>query len=200
MDSEKRMAGEYEIPQAVSVGDREVVLGENPRAKPGEQYLCATCKRDDLFEQYSEAIVSDEYVELLQLFGERVRDRAETLLEDLRIPGELGIDDRPVSSEGFDPVSWEDSILGEVVLIKPEVLKPEYRRATVQYQLVTGGFGASAGGRGSACYCKNLYNGEESRFERQDILGIVRPEQMPQWVQDSLNRAERNHNHDKGAR
>ena len=28
---EKRMAGDYEIIQAVQIGDREVVLGENPQ-------------------------------------------------------------------------------------------------------------------------------------------------------------------------
>ena len=29
--TEKRMAGDYEIIQAVQIGDREVVLGENPQ-------------------------------------------------------------------------------------------------------------------------------------------------------------------------
>lgn len=29
--TEKRMAGDYEVIQAVHIGDREVVLGENPQ-------------------------------------------------------------------------------------------------------------------------------------------------------------------------
>ena len=32
---EKRMAGDYEIIQAVQIGDREVVLGENPQDETG---------------------------------------------------------------------------------------------------------------------------------------------------------------------
>ena len=35
---EKRMAGDYEIIQAVQIGDREVVLGENPQDETGMKY------------------------------------------------------------------------------------------------------------------------------------------------------------------
>ena len=38
--TEKRMAGDYEIIQAVHIGDREVVLGENPQDETGMK-LCA---------------------------------------------------------------------------------------------------------------------------------------------------------------
>ena len=38
---EKRMAGDYEIIQAVQIGDREVVLGENPQDETGMKYMCA---------------------------------------------------------------------------------------------------------------------------------------------------------------
>ena len=32
IDQEKRMAGDYEIIHALHIGDREIVLGENPSA------------------------------------------------------------------------------------------------------------------------------------------------------------------------
>ena len=38
--TEKRMAGDYEIIQAVHIGDREVVLGENPQDETGMKYMC----------------------------------------------------------------------------------------------------------------------------------------------------------------
>ena len=37
--TEKRMAGDYEIIQAVQIGDREVVLGENPQDETGMKYV-----------------------------------------------------------------------------------------------------------------------------------------------------------------
>ena len=36
IDQEKRMAGDYEIIHALHIGDREIVLGENPSAPEDE--------------------------------------------------------------------------------------------------------------------------------------------------------------------
>ena len=47
-DNEKRMVGDYEIIQAFQFGDREIVLGENLNAAPGELFLCAYAQRNDL--------------------------------------------------------------------------------------------------------------------------------------------------------
>lgn len=41
IDQEKRMAGDYEIIHALHIGDREIVLGENPSAPEDERYLDA---------------------------------------------------------------------------------------------------------------------------------------------------------------
>ena len=48
---------------------------------------------------------------------------------------------------------------------------------------MTGGFGASANARGSAVFCKNLYDGKNTRYERMDVLGEVKPECMPDWAE-----------------
>ena len=70
--------------------------------------------------------------------------------------------------------------------IKQEVLRPEYRRATSQLQLCTGGFGASPNSRGTACYCTELYSGKTSCFQRSDILGTIAPEKLPEWAKHYL--------------
>ena len=57
---------------------------------------------------------------------------------------------------------------------------------TNQVMLCDGGFGASPRSRGSACYCVNLYTGKTSRFERRDILGILKEDQIPKWAQHEL--------------
>ena len=44
IDQEKRMAGDYEIIHALHIGDREIVLGENPSAPEDERYVCAFCR------------------------------------------------------------------------------------------------------------------------------------------------------------
>ena len=195
---DKRMAGPYEVFQAISAGPLEIVMGENPSAEPGERYMCAFCQRNDLFDSYGKMMVSDDYVEILQLFGQRIAEEAGKLHDAVTLSPELEIDDAPVTSEGLNIITSDDDLNGKVILIKPEVFKREYQHATHQYQLCVGGFGASPNSRGSAVYCKNLFSGETNRYERRDVLAIVEREQMPDWAKAGLKRAEKEK--DEGAR
>ena len=188
---DKRMAGPYEVFQAISAGPLEIVMGENPGAEPGERYMCAFCQRNDLFDSYGKMMVSDDYVEILQLFGQRIAEEAGKLHDAVTLSPELEIDDAPVTGEGLTLVTSDDDLNGKVILIKPEVFKREYQHATHQYQLCVGGFGASPNSRGSAVYCKNLFSGETNRYERRDVLAIVEREQMPDWAKAGLKRAEK---------
>ena len=52
-DNEKRMAGDYEIIHALQVGDREIVIGENLIYSNGQNYMCAFCTANELFEMYT---------------------------------------------------------------------------------------------------------------------------------------------------
>ena len=146
--TEKRMAGDYEIIQAVQIGDREVVLGENPQDETGMKYMCAFCRQNALFAEYSEVMASDDFPEIVELFGQRVAEQAQKTHIELNKPRIQGIDDRPITAEGCIPISYEDDLHGKIVVIKPEVLRREYRRATRQLKLCMGGFGASPHSRG----------------------------------------------------
>ena len=197
---EKRMAGQYEIFQAVSAGPVEIVMGENKEAEPGERYMCAFCQSNDLFDNYGSVMVSDDYVEILQLYGQRIEKEAEKLHDAVTLAPKLEIDDAPVTGEGLTPVTSDDDLNDKIILIKPEVFKREYQHATHQYQLCKGGFGASPNSRGNAVFCTNLYTGETSRFERRDVLAIVGREQLPEWAKDGLKRAEKQMEKNEGAR
>lgn len=83
-----------------------------------------------------------------------------------------------------------ESIEDKVAVIRQECLRPEYRTADKQLVLVTGGFGAQGKARGRAVYTVNLYSGKESRWNRCDILGIVKAECMPDWVKQRFRQIE----------
>lgn len=185
-NEDKRMAGPYEIIQSLRIGDREIVLGEDPNAAEDERYMCAFCQSNGIVAGYSEVTASDDYAELVRLFGERISQQAEKTRIELNGPKIQGIPNAPVTAESCEPLKYEDSLKGKVVVIKPKVLRREYRRATCQLQLCTGGFGASPNSRGSACYCTELYSGKHSRFERSDILGTVEAEKLPKWAKHYL--------------
>lgn len=187
MSDEKRMAGDYEIIQSVQIGDREIVVGENPAATDGLPYMVAFYESNAIMGRYYDAEGSDDFPEIMEIYGQRIMEQAQKTRVELSKPKIQGIDNTPITSEGCTPVSYDDDLHGKIIVIKPEVLRPEYRRATCQLKLCSGGFGASPNSRGSAVFCTDLYSGRESRFERRDVLGIMEPEQMPEWAKHYLS-------------
>ena len=86
MDNEKRMAGDYEIIQAIMIGDREIVIGENQADTNGQKYMTAVGEWNDLFEHYDNVLVSDDYPEIVSLFGHRVTEQANKTRDELCRP------------------------------------------------------------------------------------------------------------------
>ena len=81
--------------------------------------------------------------------------------------------------------------MNKVVVVRADVFKPEYQIATMQLQLCTGGFGAERNSRGSAWFCTNLYSGNESRYERRYILGIIEKDKLPEWAKQRLDEVQK---------
>lgn len=184
--SEKRMAGDYEIIQAFHIGDREIVLGENQNAAPEERYLCAYCDRNEVFALYNDVMISDDFCEITKLYAQRLAEQAEKTRIALNKPKIQGISNEPLTAADCVPVSHDDDLNNKIVVIKADVLRREYRRATNQIKLCIGGFGASPNSRGSACFCVDLYSGKTSRYERSDVQGTLNPEQLPKWAEYGL--------------
>ena len=185
-DNEKRMVGDYEVIQAFQFGDREVVLGENLNAPPGELFLCAYAQRNDLFVQYFDAVVSDSYVEIAKLYVDRVVQQTDKTIAEMQYPHLEGVDRSIIAKEDYEPVYYEDDLRDKIVVIKPEVLRREYRQGPYQLRLCTGGFGASSKSRGNACFCRDLLTGKTSRFDRLDIAGIMPMDKLPTWAKKGL--------------
>ena len=185
---EKRTAGDYEIIHAFHIGDKEIVIGENVNTIGDERYMCAYCDRNEIFGLYSDLWCSDDFCEVVMKYTERLSEQAEKTRRELKTPILQGIDITPILKSECTPISSKDDLNGKIVVIKQDVLRQEYRRSTNQIKLCTGGFGASPNSRGSACYCVDLYTRKTNRFERQDIMGTLLPEQLPKWAAMGLER------------
>lgn len=192
--TEKRMAGEYEIVQAISVGPTEIVLGYSPQNED-LPYMTAFCTQNELFTAYQHCIADDSYPHILGIFSERMTDAVKELERQLSAENKAAVDNRPynhqkcLSTDQCNLVPHADDLHQKVVIIKPDVLKPEYQLATRQLYLCTGGFGASPNSRGSACFCTSLFSGKHSRFERSDILATLEADAVPKWAQEKLREA-----------
>ena len=186
MIEEKRMVGDYEIIHSVYIGDREIVVGEDLANTDGNKFMCAYCCPALIYAVYDDVMGSDDYAEIIQLFGERVAEQAaktREILNDLRLEGQ---DVSPLTVKDCTPITCEDDLHNKVIVIKPEKLRREFQRANYQLKLCTGGFGASPQSRGNACFCVDLFSGEKSRFERYEVMGTLKEEQLPKWAKDGL--------------
>lgn len=183
---EKRMAGDYEIIHAFAIGDKEVVIGENPNADEAEQYMCAFCDQNAFLALYNDIFVSNDFCEITKLYADRISEQAEKTRQSNFKPKFQGIDTTPLTKRDCTPITAADNLNEKIVVIKPDILRREFRLATNQIKLCTGGFGANPNSRGSACFCVDLYSGKQSRFERMDILGTLTPEQLPKWAELGL--------------
>lgn len=192
MSDEKRKIGEYTVLSAVNVGEKEIILASNEQSTDGEKYLCGFVERNDLFELCSECMVSDDYIEIVHLFGSRVANEAELFREQVE---KLDIPVAVITEADCIPDHYTKDINGKIIAIDPKVLKPEFRRTDRQLYLVTGGFGASANSRGSAVFCTNLHTGESTRYERMDIMGEVKPDCMPDWAKEKAQELSRSKRH-----
>lgn len=184
MTEEKRMVDTYEVIHAIHVGDREILFAVDD-GKSDCPYLVCDYNWDNPLgiDQYFNAVGSDDYLEMMTEFTERVQAQLEAVKAER---DKIAVPLPPFTPEHCIPNNYGESIENKVVVIRTERLRPEYRTADNQLMLAVGGFGTYANARGRAVYTVNLYSGKESRWNREDILGVLKTEYMPDWAKEQL--------------
>lgn len=186
--NENRMVGDYNVITAFEIGNTEVLFGENPAAVLNERYLCCYSEYNGIFERYSDGYVSDDYAEIAELFGARIREAAQKIIRENAERDEKLGDNSALGLGDCIPVKSDESLEGKVIVIRAEVLRPEYRAASNQLMLCSGGFGAQPNARGRSCFCTSLYEGKNRTFYRSDVLGTVPEDILPVWAKEGLGR------------
>ena len=182
-NEEKRMAENYEIIATFPIGDKEVVFGRDLNCdKP---YFCGLYSKENIIcytrERYEDCFVSDNYIDIMELFAERIKKQCQQVRE---MWAEVMVPHEPITPEMCYKNDYKVSIKGKIVAIKQSVFRPEFQSADRQLFYITGGSGAVADSRGSACFGVNLYSGLELRWERYDVQGEVKPECLPEWAKE----------------
>lgn len=194
MNTEKRMIHSYEVVSSLKIGEKEIVLAMDEKNTDGEKYMTCFVERNELFELYHESMLSDDYAEIAKIYGSRIANEAELWMEKTK---NLGIPITVITADDCIPDHYSHDLNGKVIAIDTKHLRPEFQRADKQLFLVYGGFGASPNSRGSAVFCTNLYSGRNTRMERYQVMGEVKPECMPEWAKEkaeALKRAEKRKN------
>lgn len=80
----------------------------------------------------------------------------------------------------------EPDYSGRIVVINPHVLKDEYKTPENQLFLATGGFGCHPNGRGRKIYGQYVKDGEQTFYQREDIIGVLKSEYLPDWAAERM--------------
>ena len=138
---ETRKIGDYSVKYSMYIGHKDIALGENPNADKNERYMCCFVETNAIFERYSGVLVSDDFAEIAKVFGQRVADAAEEIIqENERACQEVGINEE-LMAESCSPVSYKDSIENKVVVVKgsiPVTDKDEARSIANEYNAKLG--------------------------------------------------------------
>lgn len=184
------MFGDYSVCAEMRIGKYEIVVCESDKAPAEERYLCAYVESNGVFERCTECMVSDNYADIVTLYGERITQKAEEMQKIIEKEGKIAGDDSEIVAEQCIPITEKDNLENKIVVISGNVLLPEYRRATHQIMLCTGGSGAMPMSGGRTCFCKSLLDSHDTRFYRQDVLGILDESRIPEWVKNGMKKIE----------
>lgn len=93
-----------------------------------------------------------------------------------------------------EPQDYENKLL----IVRDICLKEEYRTPENQLFLATDGFGCSPTARGRKVFGQFLSDGEQAELCRQDFIGVIADEFIPDWAREKLEQltAEREQSQD----
>jgi len=180
-DFNEDMAGDYKVTHRLRLGGRTLLIGDNPKDEKAPYMTCyqGTDMLGNLV--FTEAVGSDDYFEIAELFSERLRQQVDAVRAQRAA---RGLPFAALTEEHCRRRGADESLAGRLVILRASSLLPEYRTADHQLGYAKGGFGCSPDARGRAVYFKELYSGETCRWDRGDILGIADLDKLPEWAKE----------------
>ena len=86
-----------------------------------------------------------------------------------------------------EPTSFEKlDYEGKVLVLSPDTLKESYWNARAQLWYAHDGFGCSPTAIGRSVRCTCLGDGEMTRWNRTDFVGVLKDEFLPEWAKEKL--------------
>ena len=89
-----------------------------------------------------------------------------------------------------DSVFGFETVAGHVLVLKPEMLKDEYKTPECQLFLAEHGNGCRPNASGRSIFGKFLVDGEQARYWRQDFCGVLKAELLPAWAIEKMKEPE----------
>ena len=75
---------------------------------------------------------------------------------------------------------------GKVLVLSSDALRESFWRPENQLWLALDGFGCSPGAIGRSVWCICLWDGETTRWNRSEFVGVLKEEYLPDWAKKKL--------------
>lgn len=182
---EKEIIEGYTVQASVNIGNKRIIYAKDETEKMEMPYMKCIAIPNELFTRYEDAVISDSFEEIMKLFADDIKAEAIIIETENRA---RGANELPPFKSSDLIADRDECIEGKVVAINPSYLFDGYKSLPYQLFYVTGGSGARANHYGNACFCNQLYTGNETRIERYEVLGIVPDDKLPDFAKATLEK------------
>ena len=80
----------------------------------------------------------------------------------------------------------EQDFTGKVLGLSPDILREQYWGQEYQLLYAQSGFGCKPHSSGRAVFATSLADGETARWNREDFVGVLKDEFLPEWAKPKL--------------
>ena len=169
--------GKYTVQSQIRLGGRTIAFGVNEAEE--YPYMVTYVREQSGFFQTEEGTAYQSYVDAMEDLQGRIQTQLAVIRQEMRQAPTL----EAFPSDKMLPLSG--NCTGKVLCLKPSVLAPEYRYASHQLIYAERGSGCQETG-GRSIHTFNLHDGSSSTWYRQDFIGEVPVENLPEWAQEGL--------------
>lgn len=174
------------------VGDKTIILAENENAP--QRYIAGEYESNEIFERINNPVASNDYLTAVESYLTKCSEQLTWANEN--IPKDMGV----INPEDCSHIDYNTDLTNKVIAMKLSSLRREYQSIDNQICLVTGGNGARPNSLGRKIFVTNLYSGEHYFIVRENIMGIVKKDKMPNWALKNLNTIKAKENAERSER
>ena len=168
----------YTVIHSFFVGEKNVIVAENLKAD--YRYVCAYLEENEYFSQFTDCLLSNDYIEIMELYCDRAKEQVVKCKEQ-----SLG-DKTVITPEMCRTLNDGETYKGKVVALKTESLRREYGNAENQLFYAASGNGLNPNGLGTKIFGYNLANKAHHNIRNYDVLGVVDKDKLPEWAKPKL--------------
>ena len=170
----------YTVIHSFFVGEKNVIVAENLKAD--YRFLCAYLEENEVFSQFTDCALSNDYLEIMMLYCDRAKEQVTNCKEQ-------GLGDITVITPDMcRKLNEGETYKGKVVALKPESLRREYENAENQLYYAVSGNGLNPKGLGTKIYAYNIATKAHHYIRNYDVLGVVDKDKLPEWAKPKLTK------------